>query len=161
MILLIVSSLFLFSCSPKINRIDIPTISFEETIPISDSIFTDIDDIEKEIGVISAPIIIKKDGISYFAFSKEDIVKLTAKNKLVKLLKEQVKLLNDSNKIYVTTINRLKHLSSIQNEEIKFFERIYYQAKIDKVDAEYKMTLDGIIYKIIIVGQIIAMIALI
>ena len=157
-ILLIAGSLI--SCSPNIQRIEIPAINFEQTAMPSEDIFLEIAEIEKEIGAAPVPILVEKNGVTYFAFTKMDIKKLTAKNKLTKLLKEQLKLMHDSNKIYVTTINRLKHLSSLQNEEIKFFERIYYQAKVDKADAEYKLRIDGIIYKIIIVGQMIAMIAI-
>ena len=158
-ILIVVGSLCFCACSP-IQRIEIPDIAFEETAMPSDEFLREIEKIKKDIG--SPPIIetIKIGGATYFAFSKEDMKKLEAKNKFAKLLESHIRLMHEDAKVYVTTINRLKHLSELQNAEIKFFESIYYQAKIDKAEAESRMTIDGIIYKIVIVGQMIAMIAL-
>jgi len=149
----------LFACSPNIQRIEIPEIKFEETAMPSDEFLKEIEEIKKSIGK-PEPNQVKIGGVTYWAFNKEDMNKLTDRNKLTKLLESQLKLQHEGAKIYVTTINRLKHLSELQNEEIKFFERIYYQAKVDKAEAESRMNIDGIIYRIVIIGQIIAIIAL-
>lgn len=161
-ILILSILLFVFSgCMAHVKPIDIPDLKIEATEMPSDDILNKITEMKTTIGPAPVPKVIIQNGITYYGFTQEQLHQLTAKNELGKYLEETVNLQQERVKVLVMEINSLKRLVELKKIEAESFQRLYVNAKNEVIDLRNENVLGGIVYKIIMIGQTIAIILLI
>lgn len=149
------------SCTKRVEPIPIKEIKFETTPAPNDEILKKLAEMEKAIGTEPPkPIKIVHNGKTYLAFTPADFKKLTAKNELAAYLKETVKLMHERDKLYIMEINQLKRISELQNVELEYMQRLYIRARTDANQAEQDRWIDGVLYRLIIAGQVAAILLL-
>ena len=112
------------------------------------------------IGEKPQPIRIEYQGQAYLAFTLGDVKKLTAKNELLMFLKRTVELQHHRMKIYVMTINELKRLSAMQQNESEMLQDMYVRAKNGELRESWSRRTESWIYKLVIIGEVVAILAL-
>lgn len=158
----LIAGSFLFSgCMGHITPLELPSVKFEVTETPTDDILLKISEMKIDIGESPIPKVLVQNGITYYAFTQEQLHQLTAKNELTKYLEETVKLQHERVKVLIMEINQLKRLTELQRMETESFQRLYINAKNEAINLRNENVLNGIVYKVIVIGQLIAIILLI
>jgi hypothetical protein len=159
-LLMILLTSLISSCATY-EPIQIKEIKFDPTPIPSNEALTEIENIKNDIGKINNPIKIKQNGVTYIAFTPDDVKKITAKLELMDLLEKTVNNQYNIMVINVKEINEFKRLVEIQQTELMVMNQL-----IERLDKQYnrlnfEKQAEGIMYKFIVIGQMIALILLI
>lgn len=126
----------------------------------TDGVLLEIDKRKQEIGPAPVPIIINHQGQRYAAFTLDQMKRLTAHNQLTRYLEALVREQHKQKKVYILQINDLKDVVNDQNVQLELYQKVYLDADEAVRNEERRRKIEGYIYKVIIAGQIVAILAL-
>lgn len=154
-VLLIVLSLLLTSClgtlpkSPKLEPLVI------ELPPPPEDYSSILSKMKTDLGAAPQPIIIKNNNITYFAFTKEQMIQLILFNETFKQMEAMLLSQNKQSNIYFMEIKTLKELAESQNAQSKQYRDLYEATR----DTVKRAKLETLGYKVLTFGSIVAIIA--
>lgn len=152
---IIILSIFCISCAslPEAPKVEPLNIKLPAPPP---NYIEMIRKIKQELGRAQTPTIIKQNGITYFGFTKEQMVQFRLLNEAFKQLEEVIISQQKQANIYFIEIKTLKKLAETKNAQAKEYSELYNATR----DAVKKAKLEALGYKILTFGAVIAIIAL-
>ena len=118
--------------------------------------FDVLNNIKLELGKAPIPVIIVKDNITYFGFTKEQMVQLRLFNEAFKQVEKMLVSQQQQAVIYFMQTKTLKELAEAQHAQAKQYRELYEATRSSIKRAE----LEALGYKILSFGSIIAIIAI-
>jgi hypothetical protein len=117
----VICLLFLMGCStgPALGPLE-----FSPT-PQPVSYQADINRMVKRIGKPETPEVIHRGESTLYAFNRDGLAKLTARNHLLNYLRDLVRLQYEAARVYVQEINTLKKLAATQRQETIKYQELY------------------------------------
>lgn len=114
------------------------------------NISRDIKEMKENIGDAPVPRKIVKDGVTYIAFTENQMKKLVAKNVLSNHMEEIIELQYEQAKLYVIEINQLKEIIRSQEKKLNTYKRLLEATESDI----NKEKVEGYVYKVLTIGQL-------
>lgn len=156
LVFLIIFTVFLLpSCSSLPDSPPVEPINVELP-PKPQDYSTVLEKIREELGPAPNPTIIIQGNVTYFGFTKEQMVQLRLFNEAYRQLEEIILSQHKQANIYFMSLETLKARAEAGNAQAKKYRELYEAAKSEVKRKE----LEALGYKILTFGSIIAIIAL-
>lgn len=156
-ILIFITVLFSACTSTKkdnaIKRLE--PINFKETPAPNEDFLEELDQLRLSFGSAPAPKILTHNGITYYGFTKPQMVQMIKKNQAFRMLEEIAKTQHEKAKIYVMDINKLKKLAESEREQSRLYQDMYIATR----DEAARLRLESYGYKLITIGSLVAIVA--
>lgn len=156
LLLILIAAFFIFPACASLPEAP-PVEPIKVELPNKPVDYTEeLNKIRNSLGAAPTPKVIKQNGITYFGFTKQQMVQFRLFNEAFAQLENIIISQQKQVNIYFMHIETLKALAEAQNAQAKKYRELYEAARSEVKRKE----IEALGYRILTIGSIVAIIAL-